>query len=546
MKAPWLEYDSIPVSSDYLACQSLHFPRGKEQLPLQIDLVGTPYIVNKGMDWNPCSLNYGTRLEKLNLHYMHYLRDLDRENGLEIIVDWIESVPPFSNNYWRDSWNSYALSIRVVEWLDFLSAHSIGKYDSRFDLILSSISSQIRFLERNLELDIGGNHLMKNIKCLYRAALFFRGKKAERLFTIANELLDSQLDCQVLDDGMHFELSPSYHNQVLADLLDIRTYLSYAFNTHKFCNQKYFHCSKIDRVIDAMTRVTTYFTHPDGFPSLFSDGAMHMTRPPDQIICDSHNIIPFGSSLTPFQFGCWMLPVSGYCGFVGSQSYFVIDLADVGADNLPAHGHGDALSFEWSVRGQRVFVDPGVFEYHEGPMRNYSRSTSSHNTLTIDSCDQSEFLGSFRVGRRARVRCEVFESSCDSLQVVAYHDGYRFMDGSPIHNRQFIADNNSIFIADTVVGGCVQKVVSSLLLGPSVSVDNLKVMDCGVSKLFLVITPPFGCSVEPFRIVFETTARLSVKTAKYSPDFGVAIDVQKIILFNGSAPCQASFSAKIV
>ena len=45
------------------------------------------------MNWNPSWLNYGTRLEKLNLHYMQYLRDLGRDDGLSIIVDWIESVP---------------------------------------------------------------------------------------------------------------------------------------------------------------------------------------------------------------------------------------------------------------------------------------------------------------------------------------------------------------------------------------------------------------------------------------------------------------------
>ena len=413
LKAPWLKYEPIPVSGDYLSYCPIRFPQGTGHLPYQIDLVGTAYTLDKGMDWNPSWLNYGTRLEKLNLHYMEYLRDLDRDSGLAIIIDWIGSVPPFSKCYWMDSWNSYSLSIRIVEWLNFLSVHSIGQDYSKFNLILASISAQIEFLKRNLELDIGGNHLIKNIKCLYRAALFFNADKADSLFSIANKLLDAELDSQILDDGMHYELSPSYHNQVLADLLDIRSYLAYAISTGKFGSEKKFNIRKFDQVIEAMTRVTSFFTHPDGFPSLFSDGAMHMTRPPAQIISDSQDLIDFKSPLFPLQYGCWSLPKSGYCGFVGGQTYFVADLAAVGADNLPAHGHGDALSFEWSVMGQRVFVDPGVFEYHQGPARIYSRSTSSHNTLTIDSCDQSEFFGSFRVGRRAIVRTEHFESSLE-------------------------------------------------------------------------------------------------------------------------------------
>ena len=160
-----------------------------------------------------------------------------------------------------DTWNSYSLSIRVVEWLDFLSVHLIGNSDSRFDLILTSISCQIRFLERNLELDIGGNHLIKNIKCLYRSALFFGGKKGEALFLRANKLLNVELDSQVLDDGMHFELSPSYHNQVLADFLDIRSYLAHAISKGGFDVDKYLDICKFDRIIEAMTRVTACLTH---------------------------------------------------------------------------------------------------------------------------------------------------------------------------------------------------------------------------------------------------------------------------------------------
>jgi Heparinase II/III-like protein len=58
------------------------------------------------------------------------------------------------------------------------------------------------------------------------------------------------------------------------------------------------------------------------------------------------------------------------------------------------------LSFEWSVKGLRMIVDPGVFEYNPAPHRIYARAAASHNTVTFDDAEICEFFGAFRCGRR--------------------------------------------------------------------------------------------------------------------------------------------------
>ena len=63
----------------------------------------------------------------------------------------------------------------------------------------------------------------------------------------------------------------------------------------------------------------------------------------------------------------------------------------------------EMLFFEFSCSGQRVLIDPGVFEYDEGELRAFSRSTLNHNTVSLDNKDQSDFWKSFRVGRRAKI-----------------------------------------------------------------------------------------------------------------------------------------------
>ena len=49
--------------------------------------------------------------------------------------------------------------------------------------------------------------------------------------------------------------------------------------------------------------------------------------------------------------------------------------------------------------------------------------------------DQCEFWGAFRVARRANV--EVLERGFDtnSMHIKARHDGYKRLEGSPIHQR---------------------------------------------------------------------------------------------------------------
>jgi uncharacterized heparinase superfamily protein len=98
----------------------------------------------------------------------------------------------------------------------------------------------------------------------------------------------------------------------------------------------------------------------------------------------------------------------------------IADCGAPGPDDLPAHVHADALSFELSIGQQRVLVDGGVFDYSAGPLRDRLRGTAAHNTVQIDGADQSEVWSAFRVGHRARVTL----LQCSERLLVAAHGGY--------------------------------------------------------------------------------------------------------------------------
>src|SRR5262249_44158533 len=86
----------------------------------------------------------------------------------------------------------------------------------------------------------------------------------------------------------------------------------------------------------------------------------------------------------------------------------------------PAHAHCDALSFELCADGRRLVVDTGVDRYEAGPERDFQRSTAAHSTLQVRDLEQGEPFGSFRMGRRPRVR----GSRVDERRTSGEHDGF--------------------------------------------------------------------------------------------------------------------------
>jgi hypothetical protein len=79
-----------------------------------------------------------------------------------------------------------------------------------------------------------------------------------------------------------------------------------------------------------------------------------------------------------------------------------------------------------SLAGCRIVTDTGVDRYEAGPERTFQRSTAAHATLQVDGCEQAETFGSFRMGRRPRVRGR----RLDTTTVEGDHDGF-----GPLHRR---------------------------------------------------------------------------------------------------------------
>jgi len=425
---------------------------------------------NGAIPWND------RRHAKLWLYHLNYCDFLNvgfalpDENpmlhaALEIALDWRRHNTEGS----EVGWESYALSVRIVNWLKFLARHGrsleLLEEEGRISTLLESLGVQVATLEHRLEKDLLGNHLLKNIKALLFAGALLETPRSTRWWAKGEALLEQELNEQILPDGGHFERSPMYHSQVLEDLAEIRLLCA--------ATEKRLSCSDLlPKKIRSMVQFLRGILHPDGEIPLFNDSVLGGARSPAELMALAEapdtKVVESMSQVTVF-------PDTGY-GVIRSPeslSTLIFDCGPLGPDYQPGHGHCDVLSYELSLQGQRVVVDTGVSTYEPGPERYHERSTSAHNTLRIDGEEQAEIWGSFRVGRRPRVGQIRGDRNGAFPSVSGEHDAYRHL--GVVHARDILLRAPDTWIvADLLRGNGTHRVESFLHFHPRVRVETLE------------------------------------------------------------------------
>jgi uncharacterized heparinase superfamily protein len=373
-----------------------------------------------------------SRLWAYHLHYMEWAwafatnpdPDWARAAFGALWRSWAAAAP-FGQG---DPWSPYVASLRAWALCGTYAALSEGSEVQ--PAIDASLALHARFLRWHVEHDVGGNHLVKNLKALAGLALFLGD---DRLLAMATGELRRQLGVQVLSDGGHYERSPSYHCQVLGDFVDIAGLLAAGGRPP---------VPGLAEAIESMRTWLGLMLMPDGDVPLFNDcvlvgpSRLALLRPGP----------PAAERLT-------VLPASGYVVVRPHERlHLVADVGDPCPPDLPAHAQADCLTFELAADGRRVVVDSGTSTYAPGTQRRHERSTAAHNTVVVDRADQTEVWGTFRAARLARGRLERVDDDGRTITVVASHDGYRRLPGKPVHQRTWRVGEH-VEITDQITGG---------------------------------------------------------------------------------------------
>ncbi len=415
--------------------------------------------------WQAPQLSY---LLRYNLHYFDDLnaaKSADRKDWHVALVErWVEENPPAQGV----GWEPYPTSLRIVNWLKWtLAGNSLSPSAEH------SLAIQTRHLRKRLEHHLLGNHLFSNAKALIFAGCYFDGVEAQAWLAAGLKIIERELDEQILGDGGQFERSPMYHALAFEDLLDLLN-LARSFPG---CVESRL-AADWEAVAARMWRWLRVMCHPDGEVSHFNDSVSGVAPEPAQLEAYAQRLgLAQPTALRELE----RLTDSGYIRLQRGAAVLLIDVAPIGPDYLPGHAHADTLSFELSVRGERLLVNSGIDRYGVDAERLRQRGTAAHNTVTVDELDSSEVWSGFRVARRARpVHLQVAQTA-DLLSVQCAHDGYLRLPGRVVHRRFWRLRDDGLEVEDRIEGEC-QGAMAHYHFAPSVEpvANNRLTMRCGI------------------------------------------------------------------
>lgn len=322
-----------------------------------------------------------SHLWNFNVHYLEYLvplYSLWKSTGDEkyrakinqILTDWYEvgSKEPDSNQ-------SYTISLRVVNQLIIFDA-----VDDK-QRLYESVYAQYRYLLKHQETHLLGNHYLENLKAIVICSVVFSEDDVYRNYI---KKLLNELNEEITDDGLHFELSLMYHKIVLEDLIRVAAILK-ATGKSEY--------EEVRKKIHLMSTALYSLEYGIDRTLLFNDAGDNVAKTKDPLLkaCEElFNIKPQKKN-----------QISGYYRLDDNNASVIIDCGELAPSYMPGHAHCDCLSFELFYDGRPILVNSGTYQY-QGDKRTYFRSTAAHNTVKLNGHEQSELWGEHRAGRRIR------------------------------------------------------------------------------------------------------------------------------------------------
>ena len=490
------------------------------------------------INWHPDA----PRLWRFHLHYHESLLELasrvSPDAAWAIVASWLDDPANETPHADPDAWHPFCISQRLPIWL--MLAACWPPPAALHQRVFHSIAQQIDWLWQHLEWDLGGNHLLENLRALAIADAVLEGdSRIDR--RKLNGWIDRELEIQTLPSGEHFERTPTYHALMLLTTVEIAD-----------AREVTGHCSATHATARRMADFVRGIIHPDGQIPLFGDSVFGETPSPrvlcDQILRDEISATSSsGWNAKEFSGDYWTWRSRD------QQDFLIVDVGAVACDHLPAHAHADLLGIEASVAGRRFLVDTGTYDYEDSVERQLCRSTAAHNTVMIDGVDQCDVWSRFRMGRRGHLLWKSAGHSDHASWCVAAHDAYRHLGVAQAVRAVVVIPSNSRpakwLVVDWFVGKGSHRLSSPLHIGPEFGAEELSSpaneadgSGDSISSRVLALKEPAS---EPNdgvnsrrRVTLVGCDSFRVEDGLYCPNFGIAVPNQTLITETVRHSCQ--------
>ena len=461
-----------------------HFePLAEKQAPLkhwkQFDEQETEETGDLKIIWE---LNRHQHFFTLGVAYLLTKNEKYAATFVRHLDSWMEQNPPGMGVNWV---SSLEIGLRSISWIwafhFFKDSQSFtaGVYQKALKyLVLQGVH-----IEQYLSTYYSPNtHLTGEALALYYLGtqLSFL-ERADQWKSLGEEILLTELDRQILPDGVYFEQSTLYQRYTADFYLQFMVLSKLGGNQLASDIQE-----KLDSKVQLLLDFLMYATQPDGSTPLIGDddggrslpltnsqpndfrgtlavGAVVFNRGDYKYVAaemaeEIHWL--FGASGTDiFEFVESYYPErnskgfkdGGYFvmrdGWSSTDNYLMVDAGEVGSLN-GGHGHADTLSIELAVGGKTLLVDSGTYTYHKSKeLRDSFRSSLAHNTLTIDEKSSSQVGAKFSWESRAEAKLHSWVSQDRFDFFEGSHNGYKRLENSPAeHTRSILFLKNDYWI----------------------------------------------------------------------------------------------------
>jgi len=439
--------------------------------------------------------------EKYTQEFIDQIEDWLKENPYEVGVNWTEGL---------------IASHRALSWIISLGAFiKSKKIDGEFsEKISNSIYQHALFIEKTYEFcGRASNHLLGELCAqIVISTIFPEFKGSKKRLKDAIDNLKKELELQVYNDGVDYEMSLSYQRVILEFL-----YLPLILEKRKLTKLP----REIIQTAEKMTEFMMHMTQPNGLlqPISDADGARvfvlgqdindfrpHLAlaawlfnRPDFKYVSEgkieqiswflSKNELskldkimseaPAEISKAFKEGGYWISRQN----WSKDSSWLFFDCGYMGMGKwdkeipIGVHGHSDTLNFGLSIGDETFFTDNGSYAYTtERPFHLYFRSARAHNTPIVDDQDQNIIEPKPWLVRQVALPQKaknIFLKEVDYFN--GEHTGYLRLKEQIVVKREILHFKNDSFIIikDTFKGTGSHQITENFHLAPGLKIEKI-------------------------------------------------------------------------
>jgi uncharacterized heparinase superfamily protein len=320
-------------------------------------------------EMNPPSEDWAASL--FGFGWLRHLRasasGITRANARALVDEWItlnSSQDPIA-------WRADVVARRVMSWLSqapLVLDDADVQFYRRF---LRSLMRQVRHLRHTASQARDGVPRLQAAMALSYAALCMA--RQQRHIRAATKRLSEEMARQILPDGGHISRNPGALIELLVDLLPLRS----AFTARNLVPPP-----ELLNAIDRMMPMLRFFRHGDGNFALFNG----MGPTPTDLIT---TILAYDDARgTPLA----NAPHSGYQRLESGSTLVLMDAGCPPPMAVSQEAHAGCLSFELSVKQNRIVVNCGLPVASREGWRQVARTTAAHSTVTFNDTSSCRFI----------------------------------------------------------------------------------------------------------------------------------------------------------